>query len=115
VSAPANRATLRKMYWRPPLRRFTILINLGLLLIAATLYDWIFFHPNLPPGAPFPWAKLIPVVLVGLAGLILLTVGIIARNQRALTLLPHRCLQCGTLNPPDARFCSGCGARFEPA
>ncbi|MHB1435728.1 MAG: zinc-ribbon domain-containing protein [Thermoplasmata archaeon] len=115
MSVSAGRGSLRKMYWTPPLRTYTIVINIGLVLFGAAAFDWIFFRPTVPVGAAFPWTQLIPVALVGLAGLVLFAVGIAGRNRRVLRLLPHPCLQCGTLNAPDARFCSQCGARFEVA
>jgi rRNA maturation endonuclease Nob1 len=37
---------------------------------------------------------------------------LLARSSPAARL---RCLACNQLNPIDARFCTGCGARFNAA
>ncbi len=115
MSAPVNRRMLRKMYWQPPLRNPTILMNVGIVLAGAAAYYWIFFGPTVRFGSPLPWAQLIPVAVVGLAGVGLVIGALGIRNRRLVTLLPRPCLQCGTLNPREARFCSHCGAVFGTA
>ena len=78
------------------------------------MFDFILFPPRLPDTLPSLGTRLGLLLAIGLAGFVLGTGALIARNRRLLDFLPHRCLGCGTLNPPDARFCSNCGAALSP-
>jgi hypothetical protein len=112
MSRPAGRPSLRQLYWSRPLRKLTILANIGILSPAAPAFDYILFPPTLP-ATPADLVRTIwPLLLIGLAGAVLWIGAVIARYRRMLTLVPHRCLSCGTPNPPGARFCAQCGAAF---
>ena len=51
---------------------------------------------------------------LGPLGMVLDALGI-GGSQSQPAALSNACPKCGNINPPDARFCTECGARIEPA
>lgn len=111
---PDQRRTIRQAAWSPQVRWYTILILVGLAMVAAGTFSLLLLFPKSSPAlSPFPWTQLIAVMVVSFAGAILFGVASIARSRRLMRLLFRPCPQCRTQNPANAQFCSHCGAPFE--